>query len=148
MALYVRSEDHQRQQDLSSRGRFWLMQNFMAIDLIDQFGPKWQTDRAMDISLLRAWKSTTNKNYLISTKRIQNDTYGTCSSETLSDLVFPLLIVFCHNRNEKCHENYTTDFIHRLYSSEGKGIFDCRVNVLGHLQQVRSHHTRLWQNAA
>ncbi|CAB1430711.1 unnamed protein product [Pleuronectes platessa] len=38
-------------------------------------------------------------------------------------------------RNEKCHENYTTDFIHKLYSSEGKGIFDCRVNVLGHLQQ-------------
>ncbi|KAG7501709.1 ATP-dependent 6-phosphofructokinase, liver type [Solea senegalensis] len=38
-------------------------------------------------------------------------------------------------RNEKCHENYTTDFIHRLYSAEGKGIFDCRVNVLGHLQQ-------------
>uniref|UniRef100_A0A3Q0QW18 6-phosphofructokinase n=1 Tax=Amphilophus citrinellus TaxID=61819 RepID=A0A3Q0QW18_AMPCI len=38
-------------------------------------------------------------------------------------------------RNEKCHENYTTDFIHRLYSSEAKGIFDCRVNVLGHLQQ-------------
>ncbi|KAM6979366.1 ATP-dependent 6-phosphofructokinase, liver type [Tautogolabrus adspersus] len=38
-------------------------------------------------------------------------------------------------RNEKCHENYTTDFLHRLYSSEGKGIFDCRVNVLGHLQQ-------------
>lgn len=38
-------------------------------------------------------------------------------------------------RNEKCHENYTTDFIHRLYTAEGKGIFDCRVNVLGHLQQ-------------
>uniref|UniRef100_A0A8C4NQS4 6-phosphofructokinase n=1 Tax=Dicentrarchus labrax TaxID=13489 RepID=A0A8C4NQS4_DICLA len=38
-------------------------------------------------------------------------------------------------RNEKCHENYTTDFIHKLYSSEGKGVFDCRVNVLGHLQQ-------------
>ncbi|XP_031438011.1 ATP-dependent 6-phosphofructokinase, liver type [Clupea harengus] len=38
-------------------------------------------------------------------------------------------------RNEKCHEHYTTDFIHRLYSSEGRGIFDCRVNVLGHLQQ-------------
>ncbi|KAK2839693.1 hypothetical protein Q5P01_013433 [Channa striata] len=38
-------------------------------------------------------------------------------------------------RNENCHENYTTDFIHKLYSSEGKGIFDCRVNVLGHLQQ-------------
>uniref|UniRef100_A0A667YGW3 Phosphofructokinase, liver type n=1 Tax=Myripristis murdjan TaxID=586833 RepID=A0A667YGW3_9TELE len=42
-------------------------------------------------------------------------------------------------RNEKCHEHYTTDFIHKLYSSEGKGIFDCRVNVLGHLQQVWSH---------
>ncbi|KAJ8410074.1 hypothetical protein AAFF_G00211150 [Aldrovandia affinis] len=38
-------------------------------------------------------------------------------------------------RNEKCHEHYTTDFIHSLYSAEGKGIFDCRVNVLGHLQQ-------------
>lgn len=42
-------------------------------------------------------------------------------------------------RNEKCHEFYTTDFIHKLYSSEGKGIFDCRFNVLGHLQQVQNH---------
>uniref|UniRef100_A0A4W4H5A6 6-phosphofructokinase n=1 Tax=Electrophorus electricus TaxID=8005 RepID=A0A4W4H5A6_ELEEL len=38
-------------------------------------------------------------------------------------------------RNEKCHMHYTTDFIYNLYSAEGKGIFDCRVNVLGHLQQ-------------
>ncbi|XP_030641611.1 ATP-dependent 6-phosphofructokinase, liver type-like [Chanos chanos] len=38
-------------------------------------------------------------------------------------------------RNEKCHKHYTTDFIHKLYSSEGQGVFDCRVNVLGHLQQ-------------
>ncbi|RVE58108.1 hypothetical protein OJAV_G00205810 [Oryzias javanicus] len=38
-------------------------------------------------------------------------------------------------RNEKCHENYSTDFIYRLYSAEGKGVFDCRTNVLGHLQQ-------------
>ncbi|KAI7808607.1 ATP-dependent 6-phosphofructokinase, liver type [Triplophysa rosa] len=38
-------------------------------------------------------------------------------------------------RNEKCHEQYTTDFIYKLYSAEGKGVFDCRVNVLGHLQQ-------------
>lgn len=38
-------------------------------------------------------------------------------------------------RNERCHENYTTDFIHKLYSAEGKGVFDCRVNILGHLQQ-------------
>ncbi|XP_056323781.1 phosphofructokinase, liver b [Danio aesculapii] len=38
-------------------------------------------------------------------------------------------------RNEKCHKHYTTDFIHNLYSAEGHGVFDCRVNVLGHLQQ-------------
>ncbi|CAL1582363.1 unnamed protein product [Knipowitschia caucasica] len=38
-------------------------------------------------------------------------------------------------RNENCHEHYTTDFIHKLYTAEGKGVFDCRVNVLGHLQQ-------------
>lgn len=38
-------------------------------------------------------------------------------------------------RNEKCHQHYTTEFIYNLYSAEGKGIFDCRVNVLGHLQQ-------------
>uniref|UniRef100_A0A8C5U3K1 6-phosphofructokinase type B n=1 Tax=Malurus cyaneus samueli TaxID=2593467 RepID=A0A8C5U3K1_9PASS len=40
-------------------------------------------------------------------------------------------------RNEKCHEHYTTEFLYNLYSSEGKGIFDCRINVLGHLQQVQ-----------
>eukprot|EP00069_Balaena_mysticetus_P012771 bmy_21839T0 len=38
-------------------------------------------------------------------------------------------------RNERCHEYYTTEFLYNLYSSEGKGIFDCRTNVLGHLQQ-------------
>ncbi|XP_029796464.1 ATP-dependent 6-phosphofructokinase, liver type [Suricata suricatta] len=38
-------------------------------------------------------------------------------------------------RNEKCHEYYTTEFLYNLYSSEGKGVFDCRTNVLGHLQQ-------------
>ncbi|NXE57934.1 PFKAM protein, partial [Casuarius casuarius] len=38
-------------------------------------------------------------------------------------------------RNERCSENYTTDFIYNLYSEEGKGIFDCRKNVLGHMQQ-------------
>lgn len=41
-------------------------------------------------------------------------------------------------RNERCNENYTTDFIYNLYSEEGKGIFDCRKNVLGHMQQVRT----------
>lgn len=34
-------------------------------------------------------------------------------------------------RNENANENYTTDFIFRLYSEEGKGIFSCRKNVLG-----------------
>uniref|UniRef100_A0A3B3QPM7 Phosphofructokinase, muscle b n=1 Tax=Paramormyrops kingsleyae TaxID=1676925 RepID=A0A3B3QPM7_9TELE len=38
-------------------------------------------------------------------------------------------------RNERCNENYTTDFIFNLYSEEGKGVFDCRKNVLGHMQQ-------------
>ncbi|XP_063076122.1 ATP-dependent 6-phosphofructokinase, platelet type-like [Engraulis encrasicolus] len=38
-------------------------------------------------------------------------------------------------RNESCNESYTTDFIYQLYSEEGKGVFDCRKNVLGHMQQ-------------
>merc|ERR1711970_168639 len=38
-------------------------------------------------------------------------------------------------RNENCNANYTTDFIFNLYSEEGKGVFDCRKNVLGHMQQ-------------
>ncbi|KAK3543301.1 hypothetical protein QTP70_014038 [Hemibagrus guttatus] len=38
-------------------------------------------------------------------------------------------------RNEKCHAQYSTDFIYNLYTAEGKGVFDCRINVLGHLQQ-------------
>uniref|UniRef100_A0A8C7ZEW3 ATP-dependent 6-phosphofructokinase n=1 Tax=Oryzias sinensis TaxID=183150 RepID=A0A8C7ZEW3_9TELE len=38
-------------------------------------------------------------------------------------------------RNENCNSNYTTDFIFSLYSEEGKGVFDCRKNVLGHMQQ-------------
>ncbi|KAI5106579.1 ATP-dependent 6-phosphofructokinase, platelet type isoform X4, partial [Silurus meridionalis] len=37
--------------------------------------------------------------------------------------------------NENSSENYTTDFIYQLYSEEGKGVFDCRKNVLGHMQQ-------------
>lgn len=44
----------------------------------------------------------------------------------------------CHPcRNENCSSNYSIDFIHQLYSEEGKGVFDCRKNVLGHMQQVR-----------
>uniref|UniRef100_A0A8C3AUJ5 ATP-dependent 6-phosphofructokinase n=1 Tax=Cyclopterus lumpus TaxID=8103 RepID=A0A8C3AUJ5_CYCLU len=38
-------------------------------------------------------------------------------------------------RNENCNENYTTDFIYQLYSEEGRGVFDSRKNVLGHMQQ-------------
>ncbi|XP_071379315.1 ATP-dependent 6-phosphofructokinase, platelet type-like isoform X4 [Centroberyx affinis] len=38
-------------------------------------------------------------------------------------------------RNESCNENFTTDFIYQLYSEEGRGVFDCRKNVLGHMQQ-------------
>ncbi|XP_029357139.1 phosphofructokinase, muscle b isoform X4 [Echeneis naucrates] len=38
-------------------------------------------------------------------------------------------------RNENSNSNYTTDFIFNLYSEEGKGVFDCRKNVLGHMQQ-------------
>jgi len=41
-----------------------------------------------------------------------------------------------HCRNESANKNYTCEFIHRLYSEEAKGIFECRLNVLGHLQQV------------
>jgi hypothetical protein len=37
----------------------------------------------------------------------------------------------CCFRNEKANENYTTDFIYRLYSEEGKGLFSARSNVLG-----------------
>ncbi|GFW04401.1 ATP-dependent 6-phosphofructokinase [Trichonephila clavipes] len=38
-------------------------------------------------------------------------------------------------RNEMANSNYTTDFIFRLYSEEGKDIFSTRKNILGHMQQ-------------
>lgn len=41
-------------------------------------------------------------------------------------------------RNENCNENFTTDFVYQLYSEEGRGVFDCRKNILGHMQQVTS----------
>jgi 6-phosphofructokinase 1 len=44
--------------------------------------------------------------------------------------------MLCLFRNENSNENYTTDFIYQLYSEEGRGVFDCRKNVLGHMQQV------------
>ena len=42
-------------------------------------------------------------------------------------------LVLC---NEKDNSNYTTEFIHKLYSEEDKGVFNCRMNVLGHMKQV------------
>ncbi|KAK4468234.1 hypothetical protein MN116_008390 [Schistosoma mekongi] len=38
-------------------------------------------------------------------------------------------------RAEFANKNYTSEFIHQLYAEEGKGIFDCRCNILGHMQQ-------------
>jgi len=57
----------------------------------------------------------------------------------------------CHHcRNESANSNYTCEFIHRLYSEEAKGIFECRLNVLGHLQQVKlcAYNQVLFTNAA
>uniref|UniRef100_A0A673KXJ8 ATP-dependent 6-phosphofructokinase n=1 Tax=Sinocyclocheilus rhinocerous TaxID=307959 RepID=A0A673KXJ8_9TELE len=50
-------------------------------------------------------------------------------------LTQPVCLCLCSCRNENSNENYTTDFIYQLYSEEGKGVFDCRKNVLGHMQQ-------------
>lgn len=38
-------------------------------------------------------------------------------------------------RNECANEHYSTEFIYRLYSEEGKDTFSSRMNVLGHMQQ-------------
>uniref|UniRef100_A0A673YMK8 Phosphofructokinase, muscle b n=1 Tax=Salmo trutta TaxID=8032 RepID=A0A673YMK8_SALTR len=38
-------------------------------------------------------------------------------------------------RNSNANDNYTTQFLFNLYSEEGKGTFDCRMNILGHMQQ-------------
>jgi 6-phosphofructokinase 1 len=38
-------------------------------------------------------------------------------------------------RNKNASENYTADFIHRLYNEESHGAFTCRMNILGHVQQ-------------
>lgn len=37
--------------------------------------------------------------------------------------------------NEYANENYDSNFIYRVYREEGKGLFTCRKNVLGHMQQ-------------
>lgn len=53
------------------------------------------------------------------------------------NIAFVACICLLSLRNENSNANYTTDFIFSLYSEEGKGVFDCRKNVLGHMQQVR-----------
>ncbi|XP_040153448.1 ATP-dependent 6-phosphofructokinase isoform X3 [Anopheles arabiensis] len=62
-------------------------------------------------------------------KDLQQDVYHMASK--MSDGVQRGLIL----RNEKASENYNTEFIYRLYSEEGKGLFSTRMNVLGHMQQ-------------
>ncbi|CAB1353753.1 unnamed protein product, partial [Coregonus sp. 'balchen'] len=42
-------------------------------------------------------------------------------------------------RNANANDNYTTQFLYNLYSEEGKGTFDCRMNILGHMQQEFWH---------
>lgn len=53
-------------------------------------------------------------------------------------------------RNENAHAVFTTEFLRRLFEAEGKGLFDARQAILGHLQQGgnptpfdRIHGTRL-----
>ena len=38
-------------------------------------------------------------------------------------------------RANGCNDNYDTEFFKKLYSEEGKGIFDCRSSILGYVQQ-------------
>ncbi|XP_015040011.1 ATP-dependent 6-phosphofructokinase isoform X3 [Drosophila pseudoobscura] len=64
-----------------------------------------------------------------SIKDLQQDVYHMASK--MAEGVSRGLIL----RNEKACENYSTDFIYRLYSEEGKGLFTCRMNILGHMQQ-------------
>uniref|UniRef100_A0A1A9WMU0 ATP-dependent 6-phosphofructokinase n=1 Tax=Glossina brevipalpis TaxID=37001 RepID=A0A1A9WMU0_9MUSC len=64
-----------------------------------------------------------------SIKDLQQDVYHMASK--MAENVQRGLIL----RNEKASDNYNTDFIHRLFSEEGKGLFSCRMNVLGHMQQ-------------
>lgn len=38
-------------------------------------------------------------------------------------------------RNEKASEQYTTDFLARLFEEEGRALFDVRQSIIGHVQQ-------------
>ena len=43
--------------------------------------------------------------------------------------------LFLAIRNENANPLYTTDFLARLLEQEGKGLYDVRQNILGHIQQ-------------
>ncbi|HQA78486.1 MAG TPA: 6-phosphofructokinase, partial [Propionicimonas sp.] len=43
--------------------------------------------------------------------------------------------LFLAVRNENANALYTTDFLARLLEQEGRGLYDVRQNVLGHIQQ-------------
>ncbi|CAG9855596.1 unnamed protein product [Phyllotreta striolata] len=64
-----------------------------------------------------------------SIKELQQDVYHVASK--MAEGVQRGLIL----RNEKASEYYNTEFIYRLYSGEGKGLFSARMNILGHMQQ-------------
>ncbi|KAI5640570.1 phosphofructokinase domain-containing protein [Phthorimaea operculella] len=64
-----------------------------------------------------------------SIKDLQQDVYHMASKMT-GGIQRGLIL-----RNEKANDNYNTEFIYRLYSEEGKGLFTARSNVLGHMQQ-------------
>ncbi|CAG9796596.1 unnamed protein product [Diatraea saccharalis] len=64
-----------------------------------------------------------------SIKDLQQDVYHMASKMT-GGIQRGLIL-----RNEKANDNYNTEFIYRLYSEEGKGLFTARMNVLGHMQQ-------------
>lgn len=49
-------------------------------------------------------------------------------------------------RNENANLNYNTDFMQRLFSEEGKGLFSCRMNIIGmHLTIIQSEILVVWQ---
>lgn len=60
-----------------------------------------------------------------SIKDLQQDVYHMASKMT-GGIQRGLIL-----RNEKANDNYNTEFIYRLYSEEGKGLFTARMNVLG-----------------
>jgi 6-phosphofructokinase 1 len=38
-------------------------------------------------------------------------------------------------KSDKAHESFTLDFMHRMYTDEGKGIFTVKQNIIGEIQE-------------